>query len=317
MILRSCFGGGAVFASDAGFFHVSVVRWSQRRAKGERNVKIINLVENTPGVQGCRSAHGLSFYIQTEHHHVLMDAGPGPVLADNARALGVDLSQVDTMVLSHGHYDHADGIPAFAALNPSAPIYLHRGADQARFSLDRGVAQYRYNGMDPAVEQLPNLVWTQGRVNIDDELSIFDGASHEHFWPKANLRLFACRDGVMVRDPFDHEQYLVAREDWDLRVLFCGCAHNGIVNILERFDEVYGGEPDAVFSGFHMMQPPGSYSHEDLEVIRQTARWLRHHYGGQLYTCHCTGLEPYGVMKEILGDRLHYIHCGESVELRA
>ena len=276
-------------------------------------MKIINLVENTPGVEGCTAAHGLSFYIETEHHRLLMDAGPGPVLTDNARALGVDLTKVDTVVLSHGHYDHADGLPAFAALNWTAPIYLHRGAEQARYSLDRADAEYRYNGMDPAVERLPNLVWTQGRVDLDEELSIFDGAAHDLFWPRSNLRLFTRRDGVMVQDPLDHEQYLVVREDWDTRILFCGCAHMGIVNILERFWDVYGGEPDAVVSGFHMMLRSGSFPEEDRNVIRDTARWLKKNYGGELYTCHCTGLEAFAEMKPILGDRLHYVHCGETL----
>jgi hypothetical protein len=76
----------------------------------------------------------------------------------------------------------------------------------------------------------------------------------------------------------------------------------------------YGGEPDAVVSGFHMMKRSGSYSEEDLSIVRQTARWLKKNYGGELYTCHCTGLEPFAEMKRILGERLHYVHCGETLE---
>jgi 7,8-dihydropterin-6-yl-methyl-4-(beta-D-ribofuranosyl)aminobenzene 5'-phosphate synthase len=64
-----------------------------------------------------------------------------------------------------------------------------------------------------------------------------------------------------------------------------------------------------------MMQRSGSYSDEAVSVIRQTALWLRDNYGGVLFTCHCTGLEPYGIMKEILGERLHYVHCGQVIEL--
>jgi 7,8-dihydropterin-6-yl-methyl-4-(beta-D-ribofuranosyl)aminobenzene 5'-phosphate synthase len=275
-------------------------------------MKLINLVENTPGAPGCAAAHGLSFFIETGKHRLLLDAGPGPVLVENAKALGVDLSRVDTVVLSHGHYDHADGLPVFAALNSTAPIYLHRGAEQERYSLDP--EGYRYNGMSPSGKKLPNLVWTQGRVDLDEELSLFDGASHQRFWPLSNRKLFTRREGAMVQDPFDHEQYLVIREG-EKRVLLSGCAHNGVVNILERFRQVYGGAPDAVVSGFHMMQRTGSYSDEAVDVIRQTALWLRENYDGSLYTCHCTGLEPYEMMKEILGERLHYIHCGESLKL--
>lgn len=275
-------------------------------------MKLINLVENTPGAPLCRSAHGLSFYIETRSHRLLMDAGPGPVLAENADALGVDLTQVDTVVLSHGHYDHADGLPALARRNPHASIYLHRGAEQPRYSLDPG--GYRYNGMDPAIPALPNLVWTQGRVDLDEELSLFDGAAHERFWPQSNRRLFCKRAGEMVQDPFDHEQYLVVR-DGSRRFLLSGCAHQGVVNILERFRALYGGEPDAVVSGFHMMKRSGHYTGEDWDLIRGTALWLKEHYGGELFTCHCTGLEPYQEMKSVLGQQLHYVHCGEALDM--
>lgn len=326
-------------------------------------MKLINLVENTPGDPACHSAHGLSFYIQTPRHHLLLDAGPGPVLVENADALGVDLTQVDTVVLSHGHYDHADGLPSFAARNRRARLYLHRGADALRYSrgdreaprenarsagaeaavlnkagdrsaplrnprisneaqdkpacissLETVPKGLRYNGVCPDILTLPNLVWTEGRVDLDEELSLFDGASHALLWPRSNLRLLTRRGGELVCDPLDHEQYLVIREG-EKRVLLSGCAHKGIVNILLRFRALYGGEPDAVVSGFHLMNRSGVYTEEELRIVRETACRLRDEWSCQLYTCHCTGLTPFAAMKEILGERLRYVHCGERFAL--
>lgn len=80
-------------------------------------MRIINLIENTEGIDGCVYAHGLSFYIETSGHKLLMDLGPSEDTIKNAAVLGVDLSSVDTVILSHGHYDHSGGIIPFTKIN--------------------------------------------------------------------------------------------------------------------------------------------------------------------------------------------------------
>ena len=74
-------------------------------------MKVTVLVENTaPQDSGLTPEHGLSLYIQYREHNILLDAGCSQAFAQNAKALGVDLKQVDLAVLSHGHFDHADGL---------------------------------------------------------------------------------------------------------------------------------------------------------------------------------------------------------------
>lgn len=70
-------------------------------------MRILNLVENELGNSGCEASHGLSFYVETKNHKLLFDSSPGDVLIRNAQKLGVDLTAVDTLILSHGHYDHS------------------------------------------------------------------------------------------------------------------------------------------------------------------------------------------------------------------
>ena len=79
---------------------------------------IVTLMENTPGMPGCAYEHGLSFYAETAHHKILLDTGASDAFMKNAELLGIDLSQVDTVILSHGHYDHSGGIIPFTRLNP-------------------------------------------------------------------------------------------------------------------------------------------------------------------------------------------------------
>ena len=94
-------------------------------------MKIVNLIENTNGHAPCVAAHGLSFYIETVGHRLLVDLGPSEETLRNAERLGVDLKTVDTVVLSHGHYDHTGGVMAFAAVNRTAPVFMQKSAVDA------------------------------------------------------------------------------------------------------------------------------------------------------------------------------------------
>ncbi len=276
-------------------------------------MRIVNLVENTEGVLGCGTAHGLSFYIETPKHRLLMDAGPSDLLVKNAAVLGVDLRTVDTLVLSHGHYDHADGIPAFARLNPSARIYLRSNAagDYCSGSAEDGTLHYV--GIDPSIPGLPQLVPVDGDLVIDEELSLFTNIS-EHPYPyRTGSPLSVRENGACRPDSFRHEQCLVIRAQGKT-VLLSGCAHNGILNILEHFRKLYGSVPDAVISGFHMMPAGEELTAEEEAFIRSAGRELRS-WPCEFYTCHCTSLPAYHILKEIPGLRLHYIHCGETIEL--
>ncbi len=278
-------------------------------------MRIVNLIENTPGVPGCDYAHGLSFYVETKKHKLLVDAGPSEATLFNAGQLGIDLSAVDTLILSHGHYDHSGGIMAFAKLNPRASVLMQREADGDFFSEglpENGKRQFRYIGIDKAIPSLPQLVVLDGNSTIDEELSVFTIRNPKRPRPFTNRRLFKREGDNYVLDEFVHEQYLVIREG-EKSVLISGCAHNGMENILDTYRDIYGSEPDAVISGFHLMKKT-AYTKEEIFEIEQTAEALKNSRT-RFFTCHCTGLFAYERMKAILKDKLEYVHAGEEVLL--
>ena len=120
------------------------------------------------------------------------------------------------------------------------------------------------------------------------------------------------KEGCFYQDEFIHEQYLVLMENGK-RILLSGCAHNGILNILEKFREIYKTDPDAVISGFHMGKKSG-YTGEDMEMIQKIGRELKK-TDTVYYTGHCTGERPYEVLKEIMGSQIIYVHSGDTIEL--
>ncbi|MBO4420579.1 MAG: MBL fold metallo-hydrolase [Lachnospiraceae bacterium] len=276
-------------------------------------MKIINLIENTEGSTGCACAHGLSFYIETEAHKLLVDLGPSGETLNNAAKLGVDLKNIDTVVLSHGHYDHSGGIMPFSEINDKAKIYMQKTA-MLDYYADDGIVpdaeRYRYVGIDKRIAELKQVVFLNGDCKIDDELEIYTVKDKKHEIPFTNRRLLIKNGDEYTRDSFDHEQYLVISSQGK-KILVSGCAHIGILNIMDAYYEKYGTYPDMAVSGFHLMKKT-PYHRNQLEEIEDIAHKLMQ-YPTQFITCHCTGVEAYALMKNIMGGKLGYVHSGEQI----
>ena len=274
-------------------------------------MRLVNLVENISGSSGCPAEHGLCIYVETAKHRLLADTGASGLFAENAKKKGIDLTKVDTVILSHGHYDHGGGIPEFARINPDAKIYMQDCAEGDYYSTIDGL---HYIGLPREIRDLPQVVRISGSFKIDEELQLFADIPFEEEMPPSNRPLRKKQGDEYVQDDFRHEQYLVIREG-NMHVLLSGCAHHGILNIMSHYRKMYGSDPDYVISGFHLMQKDG-YSEEDIRSIGHTACVLR---SGKtvFYTGHCTGEKPFEVLKNVLGDRIHYFHCGDEIELTA
>lgn len=278
-------------------------------------MKIINLIENTEGRPGCVNEHGLSFYIETETHKALLDLGQTDSSLQNAEVLGVDLTAVDTVILSHGHYDHSGGIMPFAKINHQAIIYMQKSAAGEYYADDGRLAvgdRYRYIGIDKDIVKLPQIKLVQGDYVIDDELEVFTIKTRTHMLPFTNKRLLIKTEAGFVPDDFGHEHFLVVKEK-GLSVLMSGCAHNGILSILDAYKEKYGALPDVVISGFHLMLKR-EYRENELQEVREIAEELSK-LPTKFYTCHCTGVPAFEEMKKIMGNQLEYVHSGEEISI--
>lgn len=275
-------------------------------------MRIINLVENEMGETGCEAAHGLSFYVETENHKLLFDTSPSEVVLRNASKLCVDLKTVDTVILSHGHYDHSGGILPFVEINPRAKIYMQSNAGGEYYAFDGEDKGFRYIGIDKKILSLPQVQLLKGDTKIDDELQLFTVDNRSFPLPSTNKRLRQLCGGQYIQDEFHHEQNLLLTADGK-KILFCGCAHNGILNVMETLERKFGSTmlPDLVIGGFHLMKRT-EFSEADTVEVTEIANRLRA-YKAHFATCHCTGLPVFNQMKEIMGGQLSYVRSGDEV----
>lgn len=263
-------------------------------------LRIKTLLENTQARSDALTEHGLSLYIETERHKLLFDMGQSDKFAQNARLLSVDLSAVDIAVLSHGHYDHGGGLAHFMELNHSAKVYLSRYAFEPHYA-----GTERYIGIDPALAGNPRLVPVADHIQLDDELELLSCNQLPQAYPTDSAGLTTQCGESFVPEDFRHEQYLMIH-DGTRRVLISGCSHKGILNIMEWL------HPDILIGGFHFMKL--DLTGEGRKTLTQAAAVLNS-YPTAFYTCHCTGAEQYGLLKELMGDKLHYLASGQELVL--
>ena len=275
-------------------------------------MKIITLLENGACDAALGSAHGLSLYIETPKHKILFDMGPDEQFLSNAEKLGVDLREVDLAILSHGHYDHGGGLEAFCKRNPTAKIYLRKGAFGEYVALEEDES-LRYIGLDPALQKYADrLVFTDESLRLDDELLLFSDVPDTYGALSASGKLKERQGENLLQDRFLHEQDLLITAEGKT-VLVSGCSHRGIVNILRSARALASGEIDDMIGGFHLFQlEEGDPAADKLIEMIGTAL-----LAGETvyYTGHCTGDYAYEKLNSILGGRLHRVMGGTVLEL--
>lgn len=263
-------------------------------------MKIQVLVENTTKREDLQAEHGLSIYVEAGKHKILFDMGQTEAFAENAKRLGIDLSEVDIAILSHGHYDHGGGLTRFLEINNKAPVYISRYAFMPHYN-----GSEKYIGLAEELKKSKRLVFTEDVLEINSEMRLYSCNDKKKLYAFDSFGLNMLEKGILLPDDFRHEQYLMICED-DKKVLLSGCSHKGILNIVSWF------EPDVLVGGFHFMKldPAG----DGAERLKLAARQLMK-YDTRYYTGHCTGVEQYEFLKGIMGEQLEYFSTGETVTI--
>lgn len=281
------------------------------------------LMENTPR-EGLRAEHGLSLHLGYSHAgtrtNLLLDFGQSGGFAHNAMVLGIDLDAVDMAVLSHAHYDHADGMSAFFGANDHAPLYLSEACGEHCWSTKGGTADLHYIGI--GVGLLDRHSDRLRRVGASHVSTIAPGI---HLVPHTTPNLVEAGrgSGMLLEtdvgwepDNFRHELSLVlelGREPGAAPRLavFNSCSHAGLAAIVEEVSQAFpGARVTAYVGGLHL-------AHASDRQVRQVADAIRRTGIERLYTGHCTGDAAMASLRLALPGRVLPLYPGLALRLQA
>ena len=282
-------------------------------------MKVVALIENTKleGREDLVDEHGLSLYIECDDKHILFDTGATEAFNQNAVTLGIDLQEVDALVISHHHFDHGGGLARFLEVNHKAKVYLRKSEEEDFYFRVPGILS-RYVGLDQELleKQADRFEFVDSFTEILPGVYILTEIPRHYALPKGNRRLFVKRGKTFSLDSFEHELIMVEKEKEEL-VVFTGCAHSGILNMVAAVTTQFPDVPiKGVFGGFHLIDLPKLNTMAGSKgEVKGIGQELLKYPIERVYTGHCTGKKAYRVLKGVMAEKLEYFPTGSQVVL--
>ncbi|MBO8137710.1 MAG: MBL fold metallo-hydrolase [Desulfotomaculum sp.] len=274
-------------------------------------LKITTLSEDTSNQRGLLAEHGLSFLIEYNGYKLLFDTGQGPSVVANARALDIDLNEIDFIILSHGHYDHTGGLLSILRKTGKIPIYAHPEALKPKYKL-LPPSSYRATGLPASLQELKNagaeFKLSTGMQEIIPGLILTGEIPRVTEYETINPSHYMEDNGQYVPDPMPDDQALIAITKKG-PVIIMGCAHSGVVNTVRYAAEltdsknIYG-----LVGGTHLYEA-------EAERVAKTINELKSFEPQVLAVNHCTGIKAQMEFYKTFNDKLIYNSTGNVLQL--
>ncbi len=276
------------------------------------SIKITTLSENTAAIPPFLGEQGISVFIDNGITGILLDAGQSISVSHNLDVLGVDLSRINKIVLSHGHFDHTGGLrPLLQKIHRQVEIVAHPDVWSAKYSHVENHPD-RYIGIPYPQVELESLGarfhFSRQPVVIADGISTTGEVPMTTAYEKIDGHLYVKEDGNLKPDPLLDDLSIIIKTAKGLAVIL-GCAHRGMINTLNHARHLTSiDQIELVMGGSHLI---GSSE----ERIWQTIAALKEMDVKKIGLCHCTSLPVEAVLAQEFGERFFFNSTGSRVEI--
>jgi 7,8-dihydropterin-6-yl-methyl-4-(beta-D-ribofuranosyl)aminobenzene 5'-phosphate synthase len=270
-------------------------------------VRLVVLADDGAAVPGLAAGRGLSVLVEAGGARILFDTGSDDAFLRNASALGIDLSGLDLLFLSHGHWDHGGGVPALLRAGLAPRVLLHGACHGRRRAVDPD-GSHRDVGLPWGMELLARA-GVEVAFAADCPSEILPGAwstggiaERSSFPFPPNLQREG-EGGEWETDRFPDEQALVVESGGGVTVV-TGCTHAGVDNLLAAVAETAPGRPvRALLGGLHLKGAPP-------ERLDGAAESIGRNRVAVVYPNHCSGADGAEGLASRLGG---LVRPGEAV----
>jgi 7,8-dihydropterin-6-yl-methyl-4-(beta-D-ribofuranosyl)aminobenzene 5'-phosphate synthase len=276
--------------------------------------RITILCENLVGRLVGSGEHGFSAFIETGKSNYLFDTGSGRSIVPNSLALNKDLKSIRKIFLSHGHYDHTGGLSEVLKLKGKVDVHSHPHVFLDRFAVlkEEGREIKRFIGIHYKRSYLEslgaNFVFNTDFTEVEKGLFLTGEVPRQTNFEKPDPRLFSEMDGAMTNDLFLDDQSLILDTDKGI-VLILGCAHSGMINIINHVINKMGKEKfHSILGGTHL-------DFLTLEQLEESIKSLKRMEIGKIGVSHCTGMKAAFRLQQEFGDRFFYGCVGSVLEV--
>jgi 7,8-dihydropterin-6-yl-methyl-4-(beta-D-ribofuranosyl)aminobenzene 5'-phosphate synthase len=279
----------------------------------KKKYKVTVLSDNRRLDETLKQEHGLSVLLDTGKFKILLDTGASGLFIQNAERLGIDIMEIDYVFISHGHADHIGGLIPFLNINPKAKILISKKVLDQRFLSTRNGT--KNIGIDFNLEKYKErCVFIENGTYFDGDICVISCNVAFFSKPKANSTLFKDSGKGLELDDFNHE--LVFCFGTENLFVYTGCAHKGLLNILDSVKQVTKKVPEVVLGGFHLLDSRQGQLFETESEIIKIGDYLKEKYSKTHFlTGHCTSAFTYEILKNQLNQQIELFYTGYMAQL--
>ena len=275
-------------------------------------LRVSTLSENTASIGDFLGEWGLSVLVEADTTKILLDTGATISAVHNAESLGINLSMIDKIVLSHGHYDHTGGLrEMLRRMKKEIEIIAHPDIWQAKFSRRVGKPD-KYIGIPYQKEELESLgahfTLTKQPVEITQNIVTTGEISMVTEYETIDSGLFVKQDFRFEPDLVMDDQAMIIKTEKGL-VIILGCAHRGMINTIYQAQKITGiNAIQAVIGGSHLIGTAENRLWQSIAALKELGVQT-------LGLCHCTDLPVISVLAQEFGENFIFNKAGMCIDL--